>query len=518
MSMLLTLGDLWERNARLYPHAEAVVYQTQRLSYRTVVKNAARLASALNQLGVKPQERVSLLSRNRAEWFDYYAACEIHGYVAATLNFRLTADELSYILKDSTASVLIFEDMYSALVERLRTRAPSVQHFICIGDTPNWATSYEQLLATGDENGPPFKAAATDAVRLIYTSGTTGRPKGVIRSQAADLALARACATTSDMAPGCRELIMMPMFHIGGQSMASGAHWAGGTVVLHRDVVPGDILQSIQDEKVELVHATPTIVQALLDHPDLLHFDLSSLQTVLYAAAPMPIPLLQRGVKLLGNIFTNCYGSTECGAVLILQKRFHQIGPAEGVPERLGSLGHEHQDARVRIVDEAGADCAAGTPGEIIVNSVTMMSGYWNNSAATQAALEHGWFRTGDVGRMDADGFIYLVDRKADMIISGGENIYSREVEAALQTHPDVHQVAVIGVPDDYWGESVKALVVRTADGSVTERDLIAYCKTAIARYKAPKTIEFLEQLPLLPSLKVDKMALRRRYGRLLTS
>jgi acyl-CoA synthetase (AMP-forming)/AMP-acid ligase II len=514
MTPLQTLGDLWERNSRLYPDNEAVVYQSQRLTYRWIVEQAARLASGLNQLGVRPQDRVSLLARNRTEWFVYYAACEIYGFVAATLNFRLAADELLYVLSDSGASVVLFEDASTALVEEFRDRASTVQHYICIGQCPDWAVPYEQLTAGGDPRGPSIRAAPSDTVRLIYTSGTTGRPKGVMRSQAADLALARACATTSDMQPGCRELIMMPMFHIGGQSMASGAHWVGGTVVLHREFVPGDILQAIESEKVELVHATPTIVQALLDHPDLPRFNLSSLETVVYAAAPMPVPLLKRGVELLGNIFSNCYGSTECGAVLILQKRFHRIDMPGGLNERLGSLGHEHQDARVRIVDELGKDCAVGTPGEIIVNSATMMSGYWNNAPATQAALQEDWLRTGDVGRIDADGFIYLVDRKADMIISGGENIYSREVEGALQTHPDVQEVAVIGVPDDYWGESVKAIVVRTAAGSVGEGALVEHCKTLIARYKAPKTIEFIDKLPLLPSLKVDKISLRRRYAK----
>ena len=514
MALLLTLGDLWERNARLYPDSEAVVYQSQRSTYREVVHRAAQLASALSRLGALQQDRISLLARNRIEWFDYYAACEMHGYVAATLNFRLSAAELSYILNDSGASVLIFEDAYTALVDELKGRLPSVRHFVCIGQSPSWAIAYEELLRGGDPRGPSFKATSTDAVRLIYTSGTTGRPKGVIRAQAADLALARICAATSDMLPGCRELIMMPMFHIGGQSMASGAHWTGGTVVLQRDFIPADILQTIEAEEIEVVHATPTIVQALLDHPNLARFDLSSLQTVVYAAAPMPVPLLERGVELLGNIFTNCYGSTECGAVLILQKRFHRLDATGGTQERLGSLGQEHQDARVRVVDEAGADCAVGVPGEIVVNCASMMSGYWNNAAATQAALAHGWLRTGDIGRVDADGFVYLVDRKADMIISGGENIYSREVEVAIQTHPEVKEVAVIGVPDDYWGESVKAIVVRTADGSVSESALIDHCKTLIARYKAPKSIDFIEKLPLLPSLKVDKVTLRRRYAR----
>lgn len=510
---LTTLGDLWRRNTRLFPHTEAVVYGTIRRSYSEILDRGHRLASGLQQLGAAHQDRISLLARNRAEWFDYFAACELHGYIAATLNFRLVAEELVYVVNDSGAGILLFEDEYTGVVDQIRRRLPGVRHYVCLGDTPSWAMSYQALLNGGDPSGPPFMASGTDAVRLIYTSGTTGKPKGVIRGQAADLALARICACTTEMPDGCHELIMMPMFHIGGQSMASGAHWAGGTVVLQRDFSPADILQAIESEKIDILHVTPTIVQAILEHPDVLRRNLSSLKTILYAAAPMPVTLLRRGLERLGNVFANCYGSTEVGAAIILQKRFHFVTGTAQETARLASLGQEHHDSRVCIIDDDGNECPVGTAGEIALKSDAMMSGYWNLPEATAAAFHCGWLRTGDLGRMDEQGFVYLVDRKADMIISGGENIYSREVENALGLHPDVAQVAVIGVKDDYWGEIIKAIVVRREGSNLTSADLLTFATAHIARYKLPKAIEFTQQLPLLPSAKVDKMQLRRQYG-----
>lgn len=512
MHPLTTLADLWDRNARLFPDVEAVVFGAVRRTYRELTARSHRLASGLEQLGAVRQERISLLSKNRSEWFEYYAACEIHGFIAATLNFRLAAEELLYVLTDSGATYLIFEEDYAATVDSLRSRLTQVREYICIGNCPPWARPYEAVLESGSVNGPAFVAKPGDTVRLIYTSGTTGKPKGVIRSQAADLALARACATTSDMPAGCRELIMMPMFHIGGQSMASGAHWAGGTVVLQRDFNPADIIRTIAAERIDVIHVTPTIIQAVLDHPELEHHDLSSLQTVLYAAAPMSVPLLKRGLDKLGPIFTNCYGATESGATIILQKRFHRATGSEQEVERLGSLGQEHHDSQVRIVDDAGNDCPRGTPGEIVIRCASLMDGYWNKPEATATALRNGWLHTGDVGRMDDAGFVYLVDRKADMIISGGENIYSREVENALYSHAAVQDAAVIGIADEYWGEAVLAVVVLKPDQSCTEQALIEHCKAQIARYKAPKRIEFVAQLPLLPSAKIDKVALRRQH------
>lgn len=510
---LRTLGELWKRNARLLPDAEALVCGPLRRTFSEIVARGTRLAAGLHRLGVGHQDRVSLLARNRTEWFDYYAACELHGFIASTLNFRLAVDELEYILRDSGSRTLIFEDDYTAVIDELRSRIPELRNLICIGDCPSWAQKCEEVSANGSSSGPPFESKAGDVVRLIYTSGTTGRPKGVIRSQQADLALARICAESSEMGSGCRELIMMPMFHIGAQSMASGAHWAGGCVVLQRDFDVPVLLQLIETERVDTVHLTPTILHSIFEDAASDRFNLASLRTVVYAAAPMPVSLLREGLERLGPIFCNCYGSTETGASITLGKRFHRDLGDSSARERLASLGQEMPDTRVRIVDDAGAECPAGTEGEITVRSDAMMNGYWNNPQATAASLRDGWFRTGDIGRMDERGFVFLVDRKADMIISGGENIYSREVEIALLSHSDVAQAAVIGIPDARWGQSVKAIVVRRAGSTVDAAALVQHCREKIARYKAPKSIEFVDQLPLLPSAKIDKVTLRRRYG-----
>ena len=510
---LETLRDLWLRNARLRPDAPAVVFSGQAHSYADVVGRARRLASSLAALGAGSQDRVCLLARNRAEWFDYFAACEMHGFIASTLNFRLSAPELAYIVDDARPKVLIFEDDYVALIEQLRPLLKSEPVYVCIGERPDWALAWTDVLSDGDPAGPALLPQPRDGVRLIYTSGTTGRPKGVLRSQAADLALARICATTSDMGEAARELIMMPMFHVGGQSMASGAHWVGGSVHLHRDFDPDAILRSIAQDRIEIVHLTPTILHSLIERPGIAAMDLSSLRTVCYAGAAMPVSLLQRGLETFGPVFSNCYGSTESGAAIVLQKPYHVLDGSDEALSRLGSLGQEHVDSAVRILDEAGGECAPGAVGEIALQTPGMMTGYWNNSSATVEALRDGWLRTGDLGFMDARGFTHLVDRKADMVISGGENIYSREVEDALLRHPDVRAAAVIGVPDPFWGEAVLAAVEPVAGRTPAAADLIAHCQRLIARYKAPKRVEFVDRLPLLPSAKVDKPSLRRTFA-----
>ena len=454
-----------------------------------------------------------MLARNRVEWFDYFAACEMHGFIASTLNFRLVANELAYIVNDARPKFLIFVDDYLDTIAALRPLLVAEPHYICIGAAPEWATAWSDFVGRGDPAGPAIVPQPDDGVRLIYTSGTTGKPKGVLRSQAADLALARICATTSEMGDGARELIMMPMFHVGGQSMASGAHWVGGTVFLHRDFSPRAILQAIARDRIDIIHLTPTILQSLIEVPQFATFDLSSIRTVCYAAAAMPVPLLERGLAKMGNVFVNCYGSTEAGAAIILRKVCHHLDGSDEAVTRLGSLGQDHVDSRVCVIADDDAPCAPGTIGEIALQTTGMMSGYWNNDAATIEALRGGWLRTGDMGRMDEQGFVYLVDRKADMVISGGENIYSREVEDALLRHPAVRNAAVIGVPDPFWGEAVLAVVEREPGQDVEAADLIAFCTQNIARYKAPKRVAFVDALPQLPSAKIDKPTLRRRFG-----
>jgi acyl-CoA synthetase (AMP-forming)/AMP-acid ligase II len=314
-----------------------------------------------------------------------------------------------------------------------------------------------------------------------------------------------------------RTLLMMPMFHVGAKMIQLGAHWQGGTVVLHRSFDVKAILETIERQRITVTHMAPTMIQMLLDHPDVHQHDLSSLRMLVYSAAAMPVALLRRGLELLGPIFTQMYGQTE-GAGTVLPASHHQLQGDERqhkrTLERIKSIGVPMRGTEVRIVDAQGRDCAHGEAGEIVIRGPMCMQGYWNNSGASLETLRDGWLHTGDVGRFDDDGFIYLVDRMKDVIVSGGENIYSREVEEALYEHPAVCEVAVIGDPDPKWGEAVCAVVALQAGAAADEEQLTAHCRERIAGYKRPRRFVFVAALPKLPSGKIDKREVRRIYGR----
>ncbi|WP_332812677.1 AMP-binding protein, partial [Sphingomonas sp.] len=327
-----------------------------------------------------------------------------------------------------------------------------------------------------------------------------------------EIAIAILMATELGLIVSDRLQLMMPVFHVGARFLQLGVHIRGGSVVLHHDFKPAEIVETIERERVTMTHMAPTMVQAMLNVPGIEERDLKSLHTICYSAAPMPVPLLKRGLKLLGPVFLQLYGMTEGGGTT-LHKRQHR---PDGTPEdikRLGSIGQAAPNVDIRIVDEEGRELPAGEPGEILTRTATHMLGYWNNSAATIAALKEGWYHTGDVGYLDPQGFLYLVDRKKDMIISGGENIYSREVEEAVASHPAVMDVAVIGVKDDYWGETVRAITVLNPGHTVSEVELIEHTKSQIASYKKPKSVVFVDDLPRLPSGKINKVTLRQLYG-----
>ena len=507
-----TLGELLERNARLFPDQQAVVFDEVRITYRQLLERARRLSSGLHQRGMRHQDRVAILAMNCNEYFDVYAACHVSGFICATVNFRLAGAEIAFILQDSAPRALVFEAQYSDTIAALRDSLPSIEHYLCIGECPDWAEPYDALLAAGDPAGAPMQAQPDDVVHLIYTSGTTGRPKGAARTQKGDLALAQNQSATMDMRTNGRVLVMMPLFHAGGLSMMLSEFWHAGCVVLHRKFDPHEVLSTIERERIVTVHMAPTILQQVLDVPDIGRYDLSSLETILYAAAPMPVAVLQRGVQLLGQIFVNSWGMTETTGT-VLPKHLHKLQGSEDEVRRLGSIGQPMTFCDIRIVDEQGEDCADGTPGEIWIRSPANLAYYWNNSVATIEALRDGWLRTGDMAWRDDQGFLFLVDRKKDMIISGGENIYCQEVEQALMHHPGVQDVAVIGVPHEKWGETVKAVVVLKAGASVGADELSEFSTTRIARYKRPSSVEFVDELPRLASGKVNKIALRQRYG-----
>ena len=505
-----TLADLITRAARFTPEDIALVDGERRFTHRQHFDRANRLASALSKAGCGHQDRVAVLAMNCAEYAECFSAAWLAGYILSTVNFRLAPPEMAWVMGDTAPTALIFETQYAEVVAGLKDQLPSIQVFVCIGEAPDWAFEYEAFLATGHEGGAPTRAAPDDIAHIIYTSGTTGRPKGVMRSHRGELAVGECMCLTMDIRPRGRMLEVMPMFHAGAQSSILGQMWRGGEIHIHRSFDPEAVLKAIENQRITHLHLVPLMVQALVDHPDFDRYDLSSVETILYAAAPMPVPVLRRALARFGPVFVNSWGQTE-GTGTALPKHLHAVeGP---MVELLGSIGNAYPLTEIRIVNDEGQDCAVGEVGELWVRGAPVMVGYWNNTAATIEALRDGWLRTGDMGRFDDCERIFLVDRKKDMIISGGENIYSQEVERAVAEHPSVAQVAVIGAPDEKWGEKVVACVILHPGAPGDAAEIIAHTAGLIASYKKPKSILFLEAFPALPSGKVNKVELRALYA-----
>ena len=495
------------RNARLHGPDDFLAFEGRRWTHAESHARALRLASALYKAGCVRQDRVSILAMNCPEYLDLFAANWIAGVVTATVNFRLAAPEIKHILQDSAPKVLIFEAQYAAMIGAMRVSLASVQTWICIGDCPAWAIPFEDFLAGGDAKGPPIRSEPEDIALLIYTSGTTGRPKGAMRSHACELACGLGMMTSMDVRPRGRMLEVMPFFHAGAQSSAMAQMWRGGTIYLHRSFDPLTVLQAIERDRLTHLHFVPTMIQALIDHPEFSSFDLSSVETLLYAAAPMPVSLLRRALTKFGPVFVGAWGMTEGGGTFLPK---HAHDPDN--PRLLASIGQMQQYGEMRIVGDDGRDCEPGQPGEIRIKSRHQFSGYWNMPEATAEAIVEGWLKTGDMGYFDEHENLFLVDRRKDMIISGGENIYSIEVENALAEHAAVASVAVIGVADGRWGEAVRAIVVVKSGMSATEAELIAHAGELIAGYKKPKSVVFADALPVLASGKIDKKALRVQF------
>jgi len=506
-----TLADMLDNNAWKYPDQTAFVWQDNRVTHAQFHIRVSKLANALRRLGLRRQDRVGILSQNRLEFQEVYGACEISGFICATVNWRLAIPEMVYIVNDGAPKVLIFEAAYAETVLAMKDQLKSVEHFVCL-DSGAFGDDYEALVASGDASGVPFRPLPDDIAFLIYTSGTTGRPKGVMLSQGGEVNAAEILGSDQRNTPDDRLLIMMPLFHIGAKIIQLAQHWRAGTVHVLKGFDPPAIVDCIEREKITVTHMAPTMIQTLLESPAIEKADLASLRMIVYAAAPMPIPVLKKGLKLLGPVFQQQFGQTEgIGTTLLAHQ--HRPDGTDRDREILTSVGQASPRVNVRIVDDNGDDLPSGEVGEILLTSPGVMKGYWNNTAATIDTLRDGWVHTGDVGRLDSEGFLYLVDRKKDMIISGGENIYSREVEEAVITHDAVSEVAVIGVPDEKWGEAVKAVVVLRAGMSATAEDLIDHCRTLIAGYKRPRHVEFVDEIVKLPSGKIDKVRLRKLYG-----
>jgi acyl-CoA synthetase (AMP-forming)/AMP-acid ligase II len=510
----LAMGDTLVRNATWFADTPAYIAGDRALTHAALHARAARLASALAAAGVRKQDRVSVLGRNSIEFGEVLAAGQLSGIIIATVNFRLAGPEIAAIVADAGSRVLIADAGYLPLVAAHRASFPGVELIVGIGaPSEGEVVGYEDFIAAAPSDDPPYLARPEDIALLVYTSGTTGRPKGCILGQRETRRGAEMMNVEMRTGSEDRVLLVMPLFHIGAMFIGLGAHFRGGTAVLHRQFDPVAALDAVAAERVTVLHLAPTMLQALVEaaagRPDAL----AGVETVVYSAAPITGPTLATAMRAMPTAgFLNLYGQTEVVSTG-LPREFHVADGTERSRRRLLSVGMPFPGNEVRIVAEDGTECPPGEAGEVCMRSAAMFRGYWNDSAATAEALRDGWVHTGDIGLLDDEGLLHLVDRKKDVIISGGENIYSLEVEECLLAHPSVEQVAVIGVPDDKWGEAVSAVVVPAPGAVVVPFDLQEHVRSRLARYKAPRHVFVTDELPVLATGKVDKKLLRARYS-----
>jgi acyl-CoA synthetase (AMP-forming)/AMP-acid ligase II len=511
--MALTCGDLIKRGRALYGTQAALLFEGRQFTFAEQAARMFRLANALLGNGLKKQERVAVLARNCSEYIEIFGACEIAGFVAINLNVRLSDAELATICRDSQPSAMICSKDFLAQARALAAQLSCIRIRIAIGSEDADTLSYEHLVSESSADEPTATAGPSDIAYLMYTSGTTGGPKGVMISHAAMVEATRMLSHEGGISSTDKALIVMPLFHLGGKIEQMNFNLMGAEVVLKAAFDAEDILDTIEKERVTAAHFAPAMIQRLLDVLEAKPYDVSTLRCVHYASAPMPGPLLRRALDRMGPIFVQVYGMTECLIGTILKAHQHLLSSPEG-ERRLRSAGQPLLGNEVKIVREEGTACDTGEIGEILFRSPTIMSGYWNKPELTAEVVRDGWIHTKDLGFVDGSKFVYVVDRKKDMIISGGENIYSWEVEEALRAHPDVADVAVIAVPDEVWGESVKACVQMRPGRSASEVELIDYTRSKIASYKKPRSIDFVQSLPRLFNGKIDKKALRAPYWR----
>ena len=508
------LTQALHRSVQQHPERAAVRAGAIVRSYREFTDRVARLAGALQRLGMRPGDRVAMLALNSERYMEYQFAVPWGGGALNPCNIRWSAAEILYSLDDCESTILLVDDTFKAMAEGLRGPAKTLRELIYCGsgDVPAGMHGYEALIAA---HAPVPDAArrGADLAGVFYTGGTTGFPKGVMLSHEnmGSSAMTLCCEGVAE--PGGCYLHAAPMFHLADMGIAAAQWLTGSTHSFVPAFNPEAVLQAIERDRVTHVLLVPTMIQMLVDHPAMQQGrDLSSLKWVLYGASPIAEAVLDRAMAALPGVnFVQAYGMTELSPVATLHPAWFHT--AEGRKAgKLRSAGRASYCTEVRIVDVDDREVPRGTVGEVVVRGPNVMLGYWNKPELSAEALRGGWMHTGDGAYMDDDGFIFVVDRMKDMIISGGENIYSAEVENVIAQHPAVAACAVIGIPSEQWGEAVHAVVVLKPGAALTEGELVAHCKAAIAHYKCPRSVEFAAQLPLSGAGKVLKTALREPY------
>ena len=502
-----------KRAARERPDDIALVFGEHRFTWAQFAGRVSRLAAVLRELGVGAGERVVILADSSHRYIEYYYAAMWAGGIFAPLNTRLALPEILAQTADAEPVVLLCDRSYLQHARSIRSATPSLAHVVHADDgpAPDGLVSYEAALAAAAPCEDALRGG-DDIACLFYTGGTTGRSKGVMLSHANLLFNAATSMALRNSTQDSIRLHAGPMFHLAAGSAILSNTVAGGRHVVISRFTPEDVLKTIEREGVTHCTFVPTMLAMMLQRPDFASFDLTSVRRITYGASPMPEALLREAMRRFPGVeFSQSYGMTELSPMATyLSVEDHRL---DGDMSRLRSAGVAPPGVEVRVVDEDDRPAAVGVVGEIVVRGPNVMKGYWRQPELTAQALRGGWMHTGDGGYLDEDGYLFVVDRVKDMIVSGGENVYSTEVENAIASHPAVAQCAVIGIPDDKWGEAVHAVVVPREDEALDADELDRHCRGLIAAYKCPRSVEIRrEPLPLSSVNKINKAALRAPF------
>ncbi|MGH3412244.1 MAG: long-chain-fatty-acid--CoA ligase [Marmoricola sp.] len=506
------LDDRLAHWARENPDGEALTYLDRTWTWAQWDERVRRLAGALHDLGVRRGDVVGSLDKNHPATVDLTFAAASLGAATAIFNWRLAGDELDYVVNDSGARVLVVGTELMPLVDRIRERLTAVEKVIEVTPDGTEGDEYEALLAAAEPRGRDPETTPGDVCVVMYSSGTTGRPKGVMLSHTNLIAHTVNAHEGWGFDPGDKNMVSMPLFHVGGTSYIQFGVYDGMPSVMTRDPDGASLAAAIMKGANRTFLVPAVLAQVLQSGPEAIAL-FGKLKTYCYGASPMPLPLLRKAIEAWPDTdFIQVYGMTEVGGVIthLMPEEHRDLDH----PERLTSAGKVIPGAEVRVVDPiTGEDVSVGGHGELWFRSPQVMRGFLNRPEETAAAvIKDGWLRSGDLGRVDHDGYVFVEDRLKDMVISGGENIYSPEIERVLNEHPAVAEAAIIGVPDERWGEVVKAVVTLNPGAEATQHELIDYCAEHLARYKCPHTVEFVAEFPRNPTGKILKRELRKDY------
>ncbi len=506
----MNAAELIIRGAIYYPNHTGAIFNGEKLTFDQVYRNSNRLANSLLSLGLKKGDRVAFLLANSLQSLEIDFALLQTGLVRVPLNTRLSEDEHVHMIKETDAKALIYTEEFSERTMQIKKHCPVLQYYCQMNGTTeeHWMINMKEFVQGVSEDEPPVNVFESDLATIQYTSGTTGTLKAAVHTQETWVAICNNILTSLDIQERDIMLHAAPLTHASGTLVLP--HWISGAA---NSILPGFLpeqyIKTIHYEKPTTLNLVPTMIVMLLNHPNIEQYSFESVRNIIYGASPMPRETLKRGLELWGPKFVQYYGQTEAPLILSILNNKDHIGEGEEGQARLLSCGRPVPTASIKIVDEEGEELSFGQVGEIVVKSSQAMVEYWKEPELTQDTIKDGWVHTRDMGYLDQNGYLFLVDRKSDMIISGGFNIYPREVEEVLYQHPAVKEAAVVGVPDEKWVEAVKAYIVLKDGVTANEEEIIQFCKDKLASYKKPSAVEFIDSLPKSAVGKVVRRFLR---------